>query len=120
MVLLFHIAHLKDWIEAEIKKEYRIDSFLSQGFIHCSLMKQIIAVANRFYQEQKDLVLLCIDSNKIIPEIKYESSKDNDEEYPHIYGPININAILKVVKFTANQNGEFELPKEVDELFKDF
>lgn len=56
MVLLLHIAYLKDWNKAKMESEYIPESLKTEGFIHCSLMNQIIDVANNFYANQQNLV----------------------------------------------------------------
>lgn len=58
------------------------------------------------------LVLLCIATNKVQSKIKYEGA-GNGELYPHIYGPLNIDAVVKFADFKPAKNGKFELPKEI-------
>lgn len=60
----------------------------------------------------KGLVLLCIAANKVQSEIRYEGI-GSEELYPHIYGPLNVNAVMKVADFEPAKNGKFVLPKEI-------
>ena len=67
---------------------------------------------NRKFQNQNDLVILCLDENKLDHDVKYEG-KDKNNLYPHIYGPINLDAIVKVVEFRSNEDGIFSMPEEI-------
>lgn len=118
--MIFHITTQKDWKKACKEGEYNAPSLKMDGFIHCSTIKQTVDTANIFFKGQQGLVLLCIDENKLKPECKYEYPSDGDSHYsgvgnlfPHIYGSINISAVIKVVDFSPNQNGIFELPHEI-------
>jgi uncharacterized protein (DUF952 family) len=91
---------------------YRGDTLDSQGFIHCSTFQQIIKVANAVFHAQEGLLLLCIATNKVQAEIRYESA-GGEELYPHIYGPLNLDAVVKAVDFEPAKNGNFVLPKEI-------
>lgn len=96
--MILHIATKKDWEEGESRKEYRGDTLDSEGFIHCSTPEQIDEVAQYLFREKKDLVLLEIDDAKVYPEIKYEDA-GNGKLYPHIYGPLNTDAVKCVKDF---------------------
>jgi glutathione S-transferase len=53
-------------------------------------------VANAFYADATDLVLLEIDEDRVIPEIRYEMVPGQTDPYPHIYGPLNVDAVVAV------------------------
>ena len=55
-------------------------------------------------------MLLSIDTSDIMSVIAYESSGESGEEYPHIFGPINHDAVKEVIDFPASGNGTFLLP----------
>lgn len=111
MSIILHITKREQWEKAKLKGVYRSDTLDLQGFIHCSTPQQIVQVANTLYHAQRELVLLYIDTHKVQSEIKYESAK-SEELYPHIYGPLNIDAVVKVLDFEPTKNGKFVLPKE--------
>ncbi len=69
-------------------------------------------MANVLYLAQKGLILLCIAVDKVQPEIKYEKG-ENQELYPHIYGPLNVDAVVLVADFEPDVDGKFVLPKEI-------
>src|SRR5512133_760274 len=115
--MILHITTHEDWEKARISGEYRAASLNSEGFIHCSTPKQAVDTANIFFKGQQGLILLCIDENKLQSECKYETptggakhDPDVGTLFPHVYGPINISAVIKTVDFPSNDNGLFVLP----------
>jgi uncharacterized protein (DUF952 family) len=115
MNTILHITQRQQWEQAKLTGTYRGDTLDSEGFIHCSTSKQVVKTANRFFANQTELVLLCIDANKVKPEVRYESA-ENRELFPHIYGALNVDAVFQVVDFEAGEDGLFELPLEVINL----
>lgn len=61
---------------------------------------------------QKDLVLLCIETGKVKSEIRYEGT-EKGEMYPHIYGPLNVDAVVKTLDFEPGKDGKFTLPRAI-------
>lgn len=119
--MILHITTHEDWKKAQNFGEYSAASLQSKGFMHCSTVKQTIDTANLFFKGQQGLVLLCIDENKLESECKYENPTGGGKHdpnvgnlFPHIYGSINISAVIKVIDFPANEYGLFVLPKEIN------
>lgn len=108
MSFLYHITPVSTWEAAQKKGCYDFDSLKSEGFIHCSLREQVSAVANKRFKGRDDLLLLQIDSAKITSPVKFEGSP---EKFPHIYGPLNLDAVSKVFPFEPDSSGQF-LPPE--------
>lgn len=96
--MIFHIAHKKDWESTKRTGEYGGNALNSEGFIHCSTPEQINEIAQHLFKGKKDLVLLEIDEKKVRTEIKYEDA-GNGKLYPHIYGPLNADAVVNVQDF---------------------
>ncbi|MDY6901612.1 MAG: DUF952 domain-containing protein [Cyanobacteriota bacterium] len=112
MKTIYHITKRENWKKAKALGIYRADSLETEGFIHCSTSTQVVKVANSFFKNQTDLLLLFIDSDKVISEIRYDVVAEN-EKFPHIYGTLNLDAVFKVINFEADKSGLFELPPEV-------
>ena len=56
-------------------------------------------------------MLLCIDDARVRPEIRYEApSEGSPDRFPHIYGPLNVDAVVKELPFEPQADGTFELP----------
>ncbi|MEH2183503.1 DUF952 domain-containing protein [Nostoc sp.] len=115
MNTILHITKRQQWEQAKNIGTYCADSLDSEGFMHCSKSTQILKVANKFFDNQKELVLLFIDSDKVQAEIRYEPAEIN-ELFPHVYGELNIDAVYQVIDFEAGEGGLFELPQEVINL----
>lgn len=82
----------------------------TEGFIHCSNRETLLLPANKYYKGRTDLVVLEIDTAKIDAEIRYEDLKGSGIAYPHVFSPININAVERVLDFPCNEDGSFSLP----------
>jgi uncharacterized protein (DUF952 family) len=102
---ILHICNSSEWQAALVKNEYRAGSLESDGFIHCSQPGQILAVANDYFSGENDLVLLWIDPRKVIPEIRWEEV--GGQVFPHIYGPLNTDAVVAALPFPADEDGLF-------------
>jgi uncharacterized protein (DUF952 family) len=115
MSLVLHIVHRDVWEASSSGDYYRPLSLDSDGFIHCSTAEQTVATANQFYLGQEGLVLLCIDTGKVEPEVRYEAPAAAGDPraaslFPHIYGPLNVSAVVRVVDLVPLPDGTFELP----------
>ncbi len=109
--LILHGTARQAWAAAQAEGEYRADSLASQGFIHCSKTDQILRVANLLFRGQHGLVLLVIDPAKLTSELRWEPGEDlSTVVFPHVYGPINLNAVVAVRDFEPGPDGLFSLP----------
>ena len=123
MTMIYHITTRHAWEQARAAGAYRGDTLDSQGFIHCSTAFQVVRVANMFYRGQHGLVLLCIDTDKVQPQVIFEQPINPDtgaaepgaEQFPHIYGPLNLDAVVQVVDFPPNADGTFTLPEGIQD-----
>lgn len=93
--LIYHICTQASWQAQNNAPEYIHSSLEEENFIHCSEEHQIQGVLERYFEGQKNLILLTIDKSKVQPKIQYDNAP-NGEDYPHIYGPINKNAIVEI------------------------
>ncbi|MEO8666167.1 MAG: DUF952 domain-containing protein [Ignavibacteria bacterium] len=108
--LIYHITHKKHWKSALKKNEYETPTLNEEGFIHCSPLEKVKESANRFFKDHYELLVLCIDEDKVIPEIIREDLYDTGFEFPHIYGKLNLDAVIKVIELKKNINGSFDFP----------
>jgi uncharacterized protein (DUF952 family) len=106
MAIIYHITTPAAWEQAQADGRYRADSLASEGFIHASTAQQVVAVANHLYSGRTDLVLLAIDEERLNVELKYEESVPG-QFFPHIYGPLNLDAVLEVRPFSPGDDGVF-------------
>jgi uncharacterized protein (DUF952 family) len=107
-LIILHICSSAAWAATK-NGDYRCSSLDSEGFIHCSTPDQVVEVANHLFLGQRGLVLLVIDPERVIPNIRYEDA-GNGTLYPHIYGPLNVSAVTGIEPFEPTVEGKFELP----------
>lgn len=113
---LLHIALPSDWSAAREAGEYRMstrDTKLDEdGFIHCSYPRQLETVANRFYADVTELVLLHVEPELLDAEIRVESADDDDDDddYPHVYGPIPTTAVVATTWWDRGDDGIWRRP----------
>lgn len=102
---ILHLCTRADWEAAQKAGEYRAASLESEGFIHCSRPDQILNVTNTYYQHIPSLVLLWLEPEEIAAEIRWEAA--DGDEFPHIYGPLNLNAVMRVCDFLSDAAGVY-------------
>jgi uncharacterized protein (DUF952 family) len=107
--VIYHITAQSEWEQAVMMGLYRADSLETDGFVHCSARQQVPHTAKRYFSDRQGLVLLCIDPARVRAEIRWEASL-GDEKFPHIYGPLNVDAVVRVLDFESDQDGFFQLP----------
>ena len=107
---ILHITTRAEWDRAVAGGAYRADSLATEGFLHASTPRQVAASANRFYRGRTGLVVLRIDPARVVAEIRPEASPHSPEPFPHIYGPLNIDAVVGVVAIEPDEAGEFGWP----------
>jgi len=93
--MIYHVVTANQWQLALEQGFYSADSLITEGFIHASKEEQVKGVLDRYYQNIPDLLLLHIDETKLTAELKYELAPSVNESFPHIYGRLNINAVVK-------------------------
>jgi len=91
-MLIYHIVVSDVW-EMFHGDRYEAESLGMEGFIHCSFADQLDAVLKRYYADAKAVTILKIDASKLDSKLVVEPSTGG-ENYPHIYGPINKDAIV--------------------------
>lgn len=105
---ILHICKRAEWQAAQQIGEYRALSLDTEGFIHCSRLDQVAAAANQFFSGAEDLVVLWIDPEEIKAELRWDPV--GGEVYPHIYGPLNLEAVKVVDSYAPDADGIFHPP----------
>ncbi|MBV8135894.1 MAG: DUF952 domain-containing protein [Deltaproteobacteria bacterium] len=113
--MILHIVKRDEWENAIRNKAYAPSSLENEGFIHCSTAAQVVETANLFYRGQSDLMIVCLDEGRLTSQLTYEPAlRVSDERagtlFPHIYGPLNLEAISEVYEFPCDAEGRFVLP----------
>ena len=87
------------------------------GFIHCSTPEQVVETANRHFIDQEQVLLLFIDASKVTSPVKFEPAHSGRPGlFPHVYGPLNLNAVYGVVPLPRGADKKFVEPTSPPEL----
>lgn len=105
----YHIVAAEYWRDTDRDAPYEPPGFVDEGFIHCTDgAENVAAVADRHYRDDRRMyIALVIDKALVQPKIIYE---DDTGIYPHIYGPLNRDAILTLLPLHRNADGSFLPP----------
>lgn len=93
--MIYHVVTQSNWQNALQAGYYEASSLVAEGFIHTSQASQVAGVLERYYKGQADLLLLHIDETKLTAPLKYELASSVNEAFPHIYGRLNLDAVVK-------------------------
>ena len=91
--MIYHIVLPETWERVKDKTFYEAESLAGEGFIHCSYADQVDGVLERYYSDASEVVILSLDANRLTSPLVSEPSTNN-EPYPHVYGPINLDAVV--------------------------
>jgi uncharacterized protein (DUF952 family) len=111
--VIYHVSTPDEWASAQQSGDYRSSSrdrtLEQEGFIHCSRSDQLVGVLERFYIGAGPLLLLSVDPAGL-------TSPWQDDEiapgvfFPHVYGPINLDAVVAVTPLAALADGSYDVP----------
>jgi glutathione S-transferase len=102
-VQIFHVTTAGEWSAAREAGMYTLSTrdvgLAEEGFIHCSFREQVDGVRQRWYSDLSDIVVLVIETDRLTSPWKAEEvldSSGSEGPYPHIYGPLNLDAVVDV------------------------
>jgi uncharacterized protein (DUF952 family) len=104
---LFHVCSEDEFRQARALGVHRPASLASDGFVHLARATQVMPVLHHFFAGRDDLALLAIDPARLAHELKFEAaapvgaqpaSRDEGDSFPHVYGPLNLEAIVDAVR----------------------
>lgn len=99
MSIIYHITSKADWESAKQSGSYVAPALKEEGFIHCCHENQLEYIRSKYYSDRKDLVCLQIETEKLSSQYVFEWSPSLEQTFPHVYGPINIDAVESVVDY---------------------
>jgi uncharacterized protein (DUF952 family) len=118
--MICHITTKGAWDAAQGSGSFRSPEFDEIGFIHCSSPEQVVLVANSLFSGRSGLVLLLVDEAKLRSPVRWEAAHSatgrlppvtQEGFFPHIYGPINLDAVVRTIELVPNEKGNFVLPR---------
>ena len=98
--MIYHIATPAAWQLALQKGFYVPDAFATEGFIHACKAHQIEGVLERHFKGVTDLLVLHLDEKKLTAPHSFVFVEAVNDEFPHIFGNINLDAVEEVTKLT--------------------
>lgn len=107
--LLFHITTKENWKRDKTDRNYKPESLETKGFIPCSDGNQLEETANRLFSDKNKILLLVIDVSTLGENVKYEEDEEVGEKFPHLYGPLNANAVIDEIEISAEKDGQFKI-----------
>lgn len=105
--MIIHCMKKATWEERKKKECWGKRNLEAEGFIHCSTIEYFWRVAPNFKDVKEEMVILCIDENKLVSEVRYEDGDNCGRCYPHVYGLINNSAVEKVLPFLRDDKGNY-------------
>jgi uncharacterized protein (DUF952 family) len=97
MPIIYHVTTAAEWNAAKEKGFYESASLKSEGFIHCSEENQVAGVLQRYFAGKNGLIKLVVDTDKLKSRYVQEWSPSTHDTFPHVYGPINTDAVIDVI-----------------------
>lgn len=107
---LFHILRRPEWDQARRAGDYRPPSLETEGFIHFSTAHQVAGTADRFYAGVRDLLVLRVRRDRLRAELRFDPV--DGDAFPHLYGPLNLDAVVAVAELPLPDSGGFQMPDE--------
>jgi uncharacterized protein (DUF952 family) len=101
---IYHIADPERWKSAAERGLYAADSLESEGFIHCSFAHQVQRSLDKFFRDADAVIILEIDPLLLQSELRFEPA--DDDTFPHIYGELNVDAVVMAELVQRNETGE--------------
>jgi uncharacterized protein (DUF952 family) len=108
---IYKICPASAWREAEREGVYRGSADdVRDGFIHFSTASQVAGTANKHFFGQNGLFLIEVDADALGQALRWEHSR-NDELFPHLYGELDLGAVLGVLSMPARSDGTHDIPE---------
>jgi uncharacterized protein (DUF952 family) len=104
--IAYHLAPAEIWERQKTAGSYIPEAFEQDGFIHATNgLEKLLWVANEFYREdRRPHTVLVIDISNLSSPLRYD---DPEEAFPHIYGPINADAVVGELRVERGDDGAY-------------
>ena len=122
-MVIYHLTTQSEWDDAQKRGYYIAPSLEREGFIHASTREQILSVANAFYQDAIEPILLVIEVDNLDVPLQWEAPVHPNPEqagalddvplFPHIYGNLNLSAVVTVYELPRGDDGHYVYPVEI-------
>lgn len=102
----YHLVPVPVWEARGDGDRYLPEAYEQDGFIHTTNgLGPLLDVANMFYTgDARPYMVLVLDTAKLTSELRYD---DEGQIYPHIYGPLNTDAVIGTLAVERDADGRF-------------
>jgi uncharacterized protein (DUF952 family) len=108
---VYHIVLAEEWRGAQEAGWYRALSLEAEGFLHFSQLSQVTQTANLYFRGHESLLLLKICVEKLKSPLRWDVSR-GQQEFPHLYGPLNCDAVESTQIWTVGADARFAHPAQ--------
>ena len=107
--LVYKICTKSEWQEVKNKGQFKgSKKDLEDGYIHFSSEDQVEETLKKFYSNQKDLILLKVNTLKL-DHLIWEQASDGNM-FPHLHSLLDISKVVDEFEITLNNDGSHILP----------
>ena len=108
---IYKISPASAWREAERQGAFRgSPDDIRDGFIHFSTSSQVAETVRKHFFGQAGLFLIAVDADALGDALRWEPSR-NDELFPHLYGELDLGAVIEVQEMHARSDGTHDIPE---------
>jgi uncharacterized protein (DUF952 family) len=108
---IYKICPASAWRDAERQGVFRGSADdIRDGFIHFSAASQVAETAQKHFFKQTDLLLIAVDADALGDRLRWERSR-NDELFPHLYGELDLGAVVGVHSMRRRSGGLHDIPE---------
>lgn len=126
--LIYHLVPASYYRSQPQDRPYQPETFIQEGFIHCTAdTETVVQVANTYFNTLSEaLLVLEINPDNLAGPLKFEppitpvnqlcnregvSSSKANVLFPHIYGPLNREAIVECFAMQRDEAGQWQMPE---------
>lgn len=104
--IAYHLAPTETWERQRASGSYTPEAFGQDGFIHATNgLERLRWVANEFYTgDARPQTVLVLDVKSLASPMRYD---DDAELFPHIYGPLNADAVIAELPVRRGEGGSY-------------
>ena len=106
---IYKIINKNEWQKVKDYGTYLGSSKdLEDGYIHFSGEDQVKSTLKKFFDKQKDLILLKVDTLKL-DHLLWEQTSDGNM-FPHLYSSLDVSNIINDFEIILEEDGNHRLP----------
>jgi uncharacterized protein (DUF952 family) len=104
--LTYHLVPAEVWEAQRRDARYRPEAFEADGFVHCTDgLDHLLVPANAYYRDDpRPYLALEVDLDAVAAQARFD---DEACRYPHVYGPLDVTAVRRVLEVERDADGTF-------------